>query len=289
MGPTAVRPATSRSGYTAAPVRSASAGGVRGLATHIELRPRPYCGAGREMETDHEVRFVGGGDVVGVKRECCLGIRLRGWSTTHTARHRRATSVARMRLRCHEAVGSKWLSIVRLSEHVSEPIRRARRLTSPQASRPSVIRPKFVASLEAAAWAASAATVPTSSHIGRDIPSLIIEAPALGFFPSHSVRSGNSSRGGWELCERSQSNRRLVGSQPLGLTRTTTSVNHVCECLSVPIGREPGSLAVRDLVPAFSKIKPLKRRANIGFVLPNLPPLSAQSQVAQPINCAVTS
>ena len=166
MGPTADPPATFRSGSTAALARSASAGGVRGLAMHIELRP--YCGAGREMETDHEVRFVGGRDVVGVRRECCLGIRLRGWSTTRTARHRCAASVARMRLRRHEAVGSKWLSIVRLSEHVSEPIRRARRLTSPQASCPSVIRPKFVASLEAAAPRAPLRFPPV---IGRDIPS----------------------------------------------------------------------------------------------------------------------
>src|SRR5216684_3980285 len=105
--------------------------------------PRRRAGAARtrrqelasEMEVDYAVQSAGGGrNADGFQRKFCLCLRLRGWSTARAAGRRGADGVAGMWLRRHEAVGSEWLSIVRLSEHVPEPIYRARRFSRPQIS-----------------------------------------------------------------------------------------------------------------------------------------------------------
>jgi hypothetical protein len=86
-------------------------------------RERHLGGRCLEMEIDYAVQSTGDRDSVdGVRRKFCLGILLRGGSAAGAAGHRSADGVASMRLRRHKSVGSKWLSIVRLSEHVPEPV-----------------------------------------------------------------------------------------------------------------------------------------------------------------------
>src|ERR1700674_4853655 len=92
------------------------------------------------MEADDAIRCVVIGNIAdGVGREFGVCLLLRGRSATCASGSCRTNGAARMRLRGHEAGGAEWFSIVRLPEHVSEPIRRAQQATNLISSGASVI------------------------------------------------------------------------------------------------------------------------------------------------------